>query len=93
MTGGRVSIFCACYKSWTVMTNVGRYKTCSWAEFMKFNQHRYSRRTVVLKITEFIADFRFVSDFVGHLTLDKREINERFSGKTLRSLFKEYKIV
>jgi hypothetical protein len=46
MTGGRVFIFCAWYKRWTVMANIGRDTTYSWAEFMKFNQNRL---TIVLK--------------------------------------------
>lgn len=86
MTGGRIFMFCACYKRWTVMANIGRDKTQSWVEFTKFNQQRYSRHTTVLKTTQIIADFSFVSDFIGHLTLDKREIIESCSGKAWRSL-------
>jgi len=47
VTGGRVFFFYACYQRRRVMANVGRDITYSWAEFMKFNEHRYSRRTVV----------------------------------------------
>lgn len=73
MTGRRVLLFCACYKHWSVMANVSRDPTQSWAEFMKFSQYRYSRYTAVLKTTQLIADLSFVGDFVGQLTLDKEE--------------------
>jgi hypothetical protein len=56
------------YKRWTVMANVRRDITYNWVEFIKFNQHIYSTRTVFFKHNLAYCRFQFCQWFVSHLT-------------------------